>query len=137
LREKYANKSGVVRKMLRRVLWGALILPVLIVFACAAPSSVDISGELPVKNEALTVSPKAASLSASVPVTCQVAGLAISPVKVNPGEKATITAYIMNTGDDEVSYIAELEINKVVVQVTEVVYTCRTDEVHKFPSVQG
>ena len=110
-----------MKTLLRRILLGAMIiLLVLIIAACASPLSTDVYNELPVKDEAVTTSPKAASLSTSLPVTCQVSGLAISPIKVNPGEKATVTAYVMNTGNDEVSYIAELEINKVIAQVVEV-----------------
>ena len=115
-----------MKKMMQIIISGtALISLVLIIGACTTPSSTNISSDLSAKNRAVAPSPQATATSMVVPVTCQVSALAISPTKVNPGEEATITAYIMNPGDEEVSYISELEINNVVAQVIEVAMPAR------------
>ncbi len=114
-------RSKLSRKMLIRVLSGiVLFLMVMIAIAYTAPSLINISDELPLRNQVVAAPPESASESIAEPVNCQVAGLAISPIRVNPGEEATIAAYVVNSGDKEVNYVAKLEINKIVVQAVEV-----------------
>jgi uncharacterized protein (UPF0333 family) len=115
------TRNNSLSKMFKRVIPGILlILLMLIIIACAAPVSSDVSSDLSVKDQAEAPSLKADLTSTSLPANCQVSALAISPMRVNPGEKANVTVYIVNNGNEKTSYMTKLEINKVVAQVIEV-----------------
>ena len=62
----------------------------------------------------------ASELSSPAPAAFHIAGLAISPVELEPGGEVTISAEVTNTGDIEGSYTAELKIDGVIEATTEI-----------------
>lgn len=106
--------------MLRKIIIVVLISLILILSACtivvpASPATQDSASITSSKSE----TPIVVKTPTPVPSSFEVTGLALGPGRINPGEQVVITANVLNTGDTEGRYIAELEIDNTVEDVKE------------------
>ena len=107
--------------MLRKTAAGVVLISIILAFtACALPMPTPVAPQ----DSAPEPSPKSATpivikASTNVPSVFEVTGLAVGPGRTNPGAQVIVTANILNIGDTEGRYVAELEIDDIVEDVKE------------------
>ena len=71
------------------------------------------------------------------PAAFQIADLVVDPAEVNPGEKVTIAANLINIRDTKASYTVELKINDIAEIVKEITVPAGTTRVLSFSGYLG
>ena len=124
--------SGLVPTTVTRgaIAWCALLLVVLIspLAACADSAATATPAPTP-----MLTSPTAPAPSPTPgPAVCQIAWLKASSAEIKPGEEIVITAKVINTGDAEGTYTAELGIDNITEVVKEVTLPAGGTQIVRF-----
>ncbi len=102
-------------KLIQRIIaWYPLLIIVPVVLLVACTTSVSSVKSTP------SVIPEATPTSTKAPAAVQLVGLKVSPTQVRPGQKVAVIATVINTGNIEGTYTADLGINNTSELTTEI-----------------
>ncbi len=109
--------------MLKIITVAALFFLIVPVIACGSPSSIPAVDEAPAatpsQKPSLTATSTVLPPPPPSPANFRVSGLTVSPARINPGEKTTISVTVANIGGMEGNFRTELGINNSAEQAAE------------------